>query len=78
MIRPCSAPLTTPAPTPSTTPSQGLSTPVITAMQPARPTMPATDRSNSRTSIDRPRPSATSPNVANNCITLNTVPRLKK
>ena len=40
--------------------------------------MPATDRSNSRTSIDRPSPSATRPNVANNCMTLNTVPMLKK
>ncbi len=71
-------PLTTPAPTPSTTPSHGFSTPVITAMQPARPTMPATDRSNSRIRIDRPSPSATRPTVANNCITLKIVPTLKK
>ena len=40
--------------------------------------MPATDRSNSRTSIDRPSPSATSPTVANSCMTLKTVPMLKK
>ena len=78
MIRPCTTPLTTPAPTPSSTPSQGFSTPVITAMQPARPTMPATERSNSRTSIDRPSPSATRPSVANSCMTLKIVPTLKK
>ncbi len=40
--------------------------------------MPDTDRSNSRISIDNPRPSATSPSVANNCITLKIVPTLKK
>ena len=40
--------------------------------------MPATDRSNSRTSIDRPSPSATRPSVANSCMTLKIVPTLKK
>ena len=48
--------------------------PVITAIQPAIPTIPATDRSNSRIIIDSPRPSATSPSVANSCITLKIVP----
>ena len=72
------APLNTPTPTPRSNPSQGLETPVITAMQPASPTMPATDRSNSRTRMERPRPNATRPKVANNCITLKTVPMLKK
>ena len=40
--------------------------------------MPATDRSNSRTSIESPRPSATRPSVANSCMTLKMVPTLKK
>ena len=47
-------------------------------IQPASPTMPGTDRSNSRTSSDKPSPSATNPSVAKSCITLNTVPMLKK
>ena len=78
MIMPWITPLTEPAPTPSNTPSQGLVTPVITAMQPASPTIPATERSNSRTSMDSPSPSATRPKVANSCMTLKIVPKLKK
>ena len=40
--------------------------------------MPATERSNSRIRIESPRPSATRLNVANSCMTLKTVPTLKK
>ena len=78
MMMPWITPLSRPAPTPSSRPSQGLVAPVITAMQPASPTIPATERSNSRIRIDRPSPSATRPKVANSCMTLKIVPTLKK